>query len=169
MTAQEFNSHLLRIQDGLNYFAYSLTLNREDAKDLVQDTLLKALLNQDKFQEDTNLKAWTYTILKNTFINNYRRTQKAGTIIDNSKDLYYLNTSAGSSHLGMPEAEISVKEITKAINNVEDEQRIPFEMQMQGHKYKEIAEQMDISIGTVKSRIFFCRKKLMNQLKEFQN
>ncbi len=166
MTTKEFNTNLVKLKDGLEYYAYSLTNNREDAHDLVQDTFLKALIYKDKFEENTNLKAWAYTIMRNTFINNYRRAIKSGTIIDKTEDAYYLNTASKSIY-GMPEAEINVKELTKAINDISDEQRIPFEMQHQGYKYKEIAEELNLSIGTVKSRIFFCRKKLINRLQEF--
>ena len=104
--------------------------------------------------------------MRNTFINNYRREIKLATIIDKTEDAYYLNTSSKSMY-GMPESEMSVKELQRAINTIADEQRIPFEMQYQGYKYKEIAEQLNLSIGTVKSRIFFCRKKLINRLKEY--
>ncbi len=168
MTAIEFNNSLIGLKEGLEYFAYSLTSNKEDAKDLVQDTFLKALTNRDKFQENTNLKAWAYTILRNTFINKYRRAQKTGTVMDNTEDLYYMNFM-GKSRYGMPESEISIKEISKIISTIGEDQRIPFEMQNAGYKYKEIAEQMDLSIGTVKSRIFFCRKKLMSQLNDYKN
>ena len=166
MDAVSFNSALIKLKEGLEYYAYSLTNNRDDAKDLVQDTFLKALIYREKFEDNTNLKAWTYTIMRNTFINNYRREIKLATIIDKTEDAYYLNTSSKSMY-GMPESEMSVKELQRAINTIADEQRIPFEMQYQGYKYKEIAEQLNLSIGTVKSRIFFCRKKLINRLKEY--
>lgn len=166
MDAVSFNSALIKLKEGLEYYAYSLTNNRDDAKDLVQDTFLKALIYRDKFEDNTNLKAWTYTIMRNTFINNYRRAVKSATIIDKTEDAYYLNTSTKSNY-GMPEAEMSVKELQHTISTIADEQRIPFEMQYQGYKYKEIAEELNLSIGTVKSRIFFCRKKLINRLKEY--
>ncbi|MBR4301900.1 MAG: RNA polymerase sigma factor [Bacteroidales bacterium] len=166
METSEFNACLIKLKEGLEYYAYSLTNNRDDAKDLVQDTFLKALIYRDKFEDNTNLKAWTYTIMRNTFINNYRRSMKSATIIDQTEDAYYLNTSTKSSY-GMPEAELSVKELKEAIGNISDEQRIPFEMQYKGYKYKEIAKELNLSIGTVKSRIFFCRKKLINRLKEY--
>lgn len=166
METSEFNASLVKLKESLEYYAYSLTNNRDDAKDLVQDTFLKALIYKDKFEDNTNLKAWTYTIMRNTFINNYRRAIKSSTIIDKTEDAYYLNTSSRSIY-GMPESEISVKELNAAIGNISDEQRIPFEMQYKGYKYKEIAEELNLSIGTVKSRIFFCRKKLINRLKEY--
>ena len=76
MDATLFNAALIKLKEGLEYYAYSLTNNRDDAKDLVQDTFLKALIYRDKFEDNTNLKAWTYTIMRNTFINNYRRAVK---------------------------------------------------------------------------------------------
>lgn len=166
METSEFNACLIKLKEGLEYYAYSLTNNKDDAKDLVQDTFLKALIYKDKFEDNTNLKAWTYTIMRNTFINNYRRSLKSATIIDRTEDAYYLNTSSKSSY-GMPESELSVKELNEAIKNISDEQRIPFEMQYKGYKYKEIAEELNLSIGTVKSRIFFCRKKLISRLREY--
>jgi len=168
MTAIEFNHSLLGLKDSLEYFAYSLTMNKEDAKDLVQDTYVKAITYKDKFETNTNLKAWTYTIMKNTFINNYRRNAKANTIIDNTEDLYFLNIPR-KSNLGSPESEIFIKEMQNGINKLETDHRVPFEMHNAGYKYKEIAEELELSIGTVKSRIFFSRKKLMNTLKEFKN
>ena len=76
MTAIEFNSRLLNLVDGLSHFALKLTSDKEDEKDLLQDTMLKALVYKDHFEEDTNMRAWSYTILKNTFINNYRKNAK---------------------------------------------------------------------------------------------
>jgi RNA polymerase sigma-70 factor (ECF subfamily) len=168
MTAIEFNHKLVNLQPNLSYFATMLTSNHEEANDLVQDTFLKAIVNKEKFRPNTNLKAWTYTIMKNTFINNYRRRIKSNTIIDTTEDLYYLNNSRRSGEES-PESKISVKEIIKSIEKLEAEHRKPFEMHFQGYKYKEIADLLDLSIGTVKSRIFFTRKKLMKSLKEYRN
>lgn len=166
MTQIEFDHKLITLYQNLEYYANMLTSNREEAKDLVQDTYLKALANRDKFADDTNLKAWTYTIMKNTFINNYRRHQKANTIIDNTDDLFYLNISHKSEYES-PESKISEKEILRNIAKLDSDQRMPFEMHNNGYKYKEIADQLNISIGTVKSRIFFTRRKLMDNLKEY--
>ncbi len=165
MTAVEFNYKLLGLQKNLKYFAYTLTSNYEDAQDLVQETYLKALTNREKFTANTNLKAWTFTIMKNTFINNYRQNVRNNTILDKTDDLYYLNLPKASS-IGLPDADYSLKEINKTIGKISPEQRLPFEMYNKGYKYKEIAEKLDLSIGTVKSRIFFTRKKLMEALKD---
>jgi len=166
MTQIEFTHKLVSLHESLHYYANILTSNKEEAKDLIQDTYLKALANRDKFADDTNLKAWTYTIMKNTFINNYRRNQKSNTIIDNTEDLFYLNIPR-PSEFASPESDYSSKEIRKSISRLTEDQRVPFEMHNDGFKYKEIADNLNISIGTVKSRIFFTRKKLMDNLKEF--
>ena len=168
MTAIEFNHKVLSLRDNLQYFAYSLTSNHEDANDLIQDTFLKAITHKDKFDPATNLKAWIYTIMKNTFINKYRKETKVNTIIDNTKDLYYLNNSK-PCHTITSDSQYNHAELVKVIDNLQDEHRIPFQMHFQGYKYKEIADQLNLSIGTVKSRIFFSRKKLMEKLKDFQN
>jgi RNA polymerase sigma-70 factor (ECF subfamily) len=163
MTAVEFNHQLTRLNGPLERFAMSLTMNREDAKDLVQETYLKALTYREKFMNDTNLKAWVYTIMKNSFINNYRRSVRENTTFDNTKDLYYLN-SPNQVNDSSPEASLSASEIQAHIDNLEDDLRIPFKMHQEGYKYKEIADEMNLKIGTVKSRIFFGRKKLMDNI-----
>lgn len=168
MTTIEFNYKLTGMQQHLEYFAKKLTSNEDDAQDLLQETFLKALIFKDKFVESTNLKAWLFTIMKNIFINNYRRNMRSKTIIDTTDNLYHLNNSISHTPI-TPESEISEKEIQKEIDGLSDDQRIPFEMHTQGFKYKEIAEELDISIGTVKSRIFFTRKKLMDNLQDFDN
>jgi RNA polymerase sigma-70 factor (ECF subfamily) len=168
MTNVEFNFQLTSLQQQLEYFARKLTNNDDDAMDLLQETYLKALVFRDKFVDKTNLKAWLFTIMKNIFINNYRRNMRSRTIIDTTDNLYHINSSDNISEV-MPDSEIYEKEIQEEIDALSDEQRIPFEMHTQGFKYKEIAEELDISIGTVKSRIFFTRKRLMENLKDFEN
>lgn len=161
MTAIEFNHQLTSLEEALERFAMSLTLNREDARDLVQVTYLKALTYREKFMNDTNLKAWVYTIMKNSFINNYRRSARENTTFDNTKDLYYLNHS-NQGNESSPETTLSADEIQAHIDKLEDDLKIPFKMHYEGYKYKEIADEMNLKIGTVKSRIFFSRKKLMD-------
>ena len=166
MTQYEFNQNLIGMKSNLQRFAMSLTSDRDTALDLVQDTYLKAITYKDKFVDYTNLKAWVFTIMKNTFINNYRRNQKANTIIDSTEDLFYLNIPR-KSDFPSPDSKYSEKEINKSISKLDADQRMPFEMHHQGYKYKEIADHLNISIGTVKSRIFFTRRKLMDTLKDF--
>ena len=163
MTAIEFNHQLTTLGAGLERFALSLTANPDDAKDLVQETYMKAIMNREKFTDFSNLKAWVYTIMKNSFINNYRKSVRQQTTFDNTKDSYHLNNT-GLSHSGNPESLLSAAEISSHIDRLEDEFRIPFQMYQEGYKYKEIAEEMNLNIGTVKSRIFFGRKKLKEQI-----
>ena len=167
MTTKDFNNKLISMEDRLERFALSLTANREEAKDLLQETYLKALSSKDKFIEFTNFEAWAYPIMKNTFINNYRKAVRQNTIVDTTKDLYYLNNSKESS-LVKPDSTVQHEEINKHINNLQDELKVPFLMHTQGFKYKEIAEKLDLKIGTVKSRIFFTRKKLMESLEDYR-
>lgn len=166
MTAIEFNQQLVNQRTSLRNFAYSLTLNSEEAQDLVQETYLKALKYRDKFADATNLKAWLYTIMKNTFINTYRRSVKTRQIITQTEDLSVVRPLRGSNG---PDAEsqINAKQINKAIEALDDDYKIPFTKYYDGFKYKEIADELDLPIGTVKSRIFLARKKLMEELKDF--
>jgi RNA polymerase sigma factor (sigma-70 family) len=166
MTAFEFNTSLIGMKPNLQRFAMSLTADRDDALDLVQDTYLKAITYKEKFVDYTNLKAWVFTIMKNTFINNYRRGVKENTIIDGTQDLYYINQPQDKGFIS-PESSYAENEIKKAIDSLEDEFRIPFRMHIDGFKYKEIAEKLGLKIGTVKSRIFFTRQKLMLMLKDY--
>ncbi|MDE6379119.1 MAG: sigma-70 family RNA polymerase sigma factor [Muribaculaceae bacterium] len=161
-----FRTNLLNLQSNLMSFAYQLTSDREQAADLLQDTTLKALDNEEKFTSDANFKGWVFTIMRNIFINNYRKNVRQATIVDTTDDLYHLNTSQESA-LETPEGSLSVKEITAVINTFDDEFRIPFNMHVAGYKYSEIAEELDLPVGTVKSRIFFARKRLREQLADF--
>src|SRR5208283_21516 len=167
MTAIEFNHQLITLEEKLARFALSLTSNKDDAKDLLQETMLKAITYRDQFVQYTNLKAWTYTIMKNTFINNYRRNVRQNTAFDNTKDLYFLNQNKDTVNVA-PDSAYSTQEITKVIDSLEDEFKVPFKMHTEGFKYKEIAQKLDLKIGTVKSRIFFTRKKLMDALKDYE-
>jgi RNA polymerase sigma-70 factor (ECF subfamily) len=166
MNSPKFKEEVISMYGKLNHFALTLTCNTEEAKDLVQETYLKVLSSEDKYEQDTNLKAWMLTIMRNTFINDYRKRKRINDVMSDNHDF----ASLGYHTLQSPErADIHyhVKEINKHINNIDDDQRIPFEMFLDGYKYKEIADEMDISLGTVKSRIFFTRKKLQNTLSDY--
>jgi RNA polymerase sigma-70 factor (ECF subfamily) len=104
--------------------------------------------------------------MKNTFINNYRRSVRQNTTFDNTKDLYLLNQNKDTSNIS-PDTSYATLEINRVIDNLDDEFRLPFKMHTEGYKYKEIAQKLDLKIGTVKSRIFFTRKKLMDALKDY--
>ena len=167
MNSVLFQQRLLSLQGNLFNFACMLTSNREEAKDLLQDTTLKALDNEEKYIDNVNFKGWVFTIMRNIFINNYRRILRNQTIVDQTEDLYHLNLPQESG-FDSPDSSFTIKEITKAINGFSDEYKIPFSMHLAGFKYHEIAERMDLPLGTVKSRIFFARQRLQELLKDYK-
>ncbi|MDR0794790.1 MAG: RNA polymerase sigma factor, partial [Tannerella sp.] len=164
MEIELFNTQLIALQSYLERFAMSLTSNRDDALDLVQETLLKALLYQDKYQQDTNLNAWVFKIMKNTFINNYRKAIKHETIINGNEYQLLVNNCIAQL---TPESDYSQKELKQNINTLHPDLRIPFQMYADGYKYREIADHLNLNIGTVKSRIFLSRQKLMKILPDY--
>jgi RNA polymerase sigma-70 factor (ECF subfamily) len=144
-------------------FASKLTTDKEDAKDLVQETFLKALKYSDKFENESNFKAWTFTIMKNTFINDYRRLLNRNTYSDQSNEGYSLKHKVASSSYH-PDVVYISKELEKTIESLNDELRLPFKMHHEGFKYREIADTLDLGLGKVKSRIFIARKQLKEKL-----
>jgi len=167
MATSNFRTKLMNLQKNLLSFAFILTANRDDAYDLLQDTTLKALDNEKKYVDNVNFKGWVFTIMRNIFINNYRKVVRSATIIDQTESLYHLNLLQDSG-LETPEGLFAAKEITEAINAFSDDYRIPFTMHVAGYKYIEIAEKMNLPLGTVKSRIFFARQRLQRTLKDYR-
>ncbi|MFM7566679.1 MAG: RNA polymerase sigma factor [Flavobacteriales bacterium] len=166
MSTIEFNDALVGIQSNLFSFALNFTKNREDARDLTQETLLKAINYRTYYTPNTNFKAWVFTIMRNIFINQYRRNTKTRMIFDHSEDLYLFTNHKSAE--GSPMERLGVKEINQKIDGLNDELKTPFKMHFEGFKYKEIADAMKLPIGTIKSRIFIARKRLMDQLPDYQ-
>lgn len=161
-----FTKDLIAVQTELLHFAFKLTANREEAYDLLQETSLKALDNVDKFTPETNFKGWMYTIMRNIFINNYRKTMRDQTYVDQTEGQYHLSKSQESG-FETTEGAYDLKEIRRIVNKLPHDYKIPFAMHVNGFKYREIAEKLSLPLGTVKSRIFFTRQRLQNQLKDF--
>ncbi|MBK9733369.1 MAG: RNA polymerase sigma factor [Chitinophagaceae bacterium] len=166
MSTLEFDTQVEQAAESLYSFAYNLTKDIEDAKDLIQETLYRALLNRDKFRMDTNLKAWLYTIMKNSFINNYRRQAKRQTVTDETENQFYINTLAKTT-VNDGEVKLGMTEIERALADIDESIRVPFLMYFEGYRYHEIAFHLSIPLGTVKSRIFFARKELQRRLRRF--
>ena len=143
-----FKSSVIGMQGDLMSFALKLTTNREEANDLVQDTCCKALDNESKYVENANFRGWMLTIMRNIFINNYRRSARENTIVDTTEDLYYLSQPQDAGY-ETPEGAF-------------------FSMHVAGYKYEEIAAALKMPLGTVKSRIFFTRKRLREILKDYR-
>jgi len=168
MTTIEFQYELISLQKKLMFFAFRLTSDMESAKDLLQETNLKALNYRDKYVNNTSMYAWTYTIMKNTFINEYRYNLNHVNISKSLKgSVFALRTNFDKA--SNPDTIYMSKELETMINSLEYSLRTPFNMFIEGYKYKEIAEYLGVKVGTVKSRIFLARKKLMAQLNEFNN
>jgi len=167
MNSVTFTKELIGVQDELLRFAYKLTADREEANDLLQETSLKALDNEDKYEPQSNFKSWIYTIMRNIFINNYRRIVREQTFVDTSENHYHLNGS-GETYVESAESAYDLKEMHRVVNALPKEYRIPFSMHVAGFKYREIAEKLNLPIGTVKSRIFFTRQRLQRELKDFR-
>lgn len=166
MTALEFTYQVGNFSKILKPFALRLTKDSDDANDLIQDTLVKAYTNRDKYSDGTNLKAWLFTIMKNTFITQYQRMVRRNTFIDTTENLHFINSSESvQSNLALNSF---VKEdLEKALANTDEMYRTPFLMYFEGFKYHEIAEELDLPIGTVKNRIHIARKELKGQLKMY--
>lgn len=162
-----FKSSVIDIQGNLFSFALKLTLNEEEAHDLVQDTMLKALDNESKFVDNANFSGWMMTIMRNIFINNYRKRVRENTVVDATEDLYHLNLSQDSG-VETPDSAYAAGEISSILNGFPADYRNPFSMRIAGYKYEEISERLNMPLGTVKSRIFFTRKRLRELLKDYR-
>jgi RNA polymerase sigma-70 factor (ECF subfamily) len=158
MTAIQFNNRVISMQDKLMNYAKSLTYNEEDARDLLQDSILRALTFRAKFADNTNFNAWMHVIMRNIFINDYRKKTKTVKKDVSMDEVPFL---ASFHHTWeTPEMHHAASDIRKNIDKLDADLKVPFEMHMEGYKYKEIADKLHLPIGTVKSRIFFSRKKL---------
>jgi RNA polymerase sigma factor (sigma-70 family) len=166
MSAKEFNQVLLENADFLKPFAVNLTKDSEAANDLYQETLYKALANQEKYNVGTNIKAWLFTIMRNIFINDYRRKAKQKTVFDNSANDYLINLKQASVS-NAAESSLRMKEITEAVHQLPEIFKTPFRLYFDGYKYQEIADVLAEPLGTVKSRIHFARKLLKERLTRY--
>ena len=167
MGALEFNQLLVSNAEFLKPFAITLTRDSEEAKDLFQETLYRAIANKDKYNVGTNIKAWLYTIMRNIFINNYRRRAKQKTIFDSSPNDYLLNNSQSTVITGNAESNLRIRDIQGAIHGLPEIFRNPFLLYFDGYKYLEVAEILHEPIGTIKSRIHFARKLLKKKISRF--
>ena len=167
MNTKQFQQKLIGLQDNMVSFALILTANREDAYDLTQDTTLKVLDNKDKFSDNINFKGWVLTVMRNIFINNYRKLVRTQTVFDQNANLYNLNV-VGNTGFVSPESLYDLAEISNVIDCLPKDWKIPFSMYVSGYRYDEIAEKLGVPLGTVKSRIYYARKELQLKLKDYQ-
>jgi RNA polymerase sigma-70 factor (ECF subfamily) len=157
---------LEKITQTLRAFALKLTGSEMDAEDLYQDTTMRIITNSEKYLQGTNFKAWAVTIMRNIFINNYRKRVRRNLIIDQTPNNYYINS--GDNSIGNEgESDITFIELMGMVNTLPEDFRKPFMMAYEGYKYEEIAEELGSPLGTIKSRIFFARKKLQKMYADF--
>jgi len=166
MVVADFTQTIISNSEYLKPFAINLTKDNETAKDLLQETMFRALANKEKYNAGTNIKAWLYTIMRNIFINDYRRKAKQNTVLDASSNEFLLNSNQ-LSIANTAESNLKIKEIMQAVHKLPDIFRNPFMLYFDGYKYNEIADLLREPLGTIKSRIHFARKLLKEQLTRF--
>ena len=165
MIAVNFANNLLNIQSELFNMAYNLTSDRNSANDLLQETSLKVLMNQEKYQGQTNFRGWVFTIMKNIFINDFNRAARNRTYVDQTENLYFLNTGVDAEGDSADES-CTLNDIQRMVNALPKDSREIFNLFLAGYRYREIAERLQIPLGTVKSNIFITRQHLQKQLKD---
>jgi len=163
ISSNEFLDNYNQLKDLLFGFAMKLTKNQSDAQDLVQDTTLRAFKNKDKFQQGTNFKAWITTIMRNSFINKYRKNKRKNLVSGPIEDYTY---SIESSELTQSDTGIMAEDLNKIVDSLQENYKVPFMASFRGFKYNEIAERLDIPLGTVKSRINYARKILREKISQ---
>ncbi len=166
MSVTEFNRMLLSQAEFLKPFAITLTRDNEDAKDLIQETLCRALANKEKYNVGTNIKAWLYTIMRNVFINDYRRSLKQPVVFEISPKDFLLNFRRLST-CNDAIANMNIKQIRETIYHLPVVFKNPFLLYFEGYKYGEIADILREPLGTIKSRIHFARKLLKTSISEY--
>lgn len=163
MSTIDFQIKFNTLEDLLFAFAMKLTRNKDNAKDLVQETAFRAYRHRTKFRPGTNFKAWVTTIMRNTFINNYRRKKRRNQVEAPIEDYAYaigyktVSNTANKS--------LMMQELLSIVDQIPNLYSIPFMMHHKGYQYLEIAETLNIPLGTVKSRIYFARRKMRAMIK----
>jgi len=163
MSSQEFENNLIANVDFLKPFAFTLTRDTESAKDLTQETLFRALANKEKYNVGTNIKAWMYTIMRNIFINDYRKKSRQNVVFDHSTNDFLIDNNQGAV-TNLAESKLKLKEIQAAIQRLPEIFKNPFILYYEGYKYNEISTYLQEPLGTVKSRIHFARKLLKEEI-----
>jgi RNA polymerase sigma factor (sigma-70 family) len=168
MSVLNLDNEICKYRSSLEAFAFKFTGDVEDANDLVQDTILKAIRYMHLYKKETNLAGWLYIIMKNTFINNYRYNVRRRAVISSTDNLLMYQTQKNSA-ANVGENKFILKDIHTALATLEPEYSTPFLRYFEGYKYHEIAIEMDIPIGTVKTRIHIARQLLKSQLKMYKS
>lgn len=167
MTTNQFTDLISEYNSSLRSFALKFTRDEDDANDLIQDTMMKAYRYLNRYQDGTNLKGWLYTIMRNTFINNYRKSSRTGDLITQSEELSAAQLSTSSAK-NAAEGAFVLGDIQGALANLAEQYRVPFIRYVEGYKYEEIAAELSIPLGTVKTRIHEARRILSRKLQIYR-
>lgn len=157
MSQMQFEYYFNNNYDALSSFAFKLAKNKMDADDLIQETAVKAYKNFNRFVEGSSFKNWSFTILKNTFLSKYRKRKKMNVV---NLPIDEMEIAINAELPIEDHSAETIKAVTQSIELLSEKSKEPFVMFLEGYRYKEIAESLDIPIGTVKSRIRFARTKL---------
>jgi|SRR5579859_1121009 len=163
MSTIEFNQLLIGNTDKLRPYAITLTRDGEEAKDLLHETMYRALANREKYSEGTNIQAWLSTIMRNIFINSYRRKVREKKIFARDHGDFQRHYYEPATP-NLAESRVGNKEIQAQIESLPEIFRIPFRLYFEGYQYQEIADMMDTALGTIKSRIHLARKFLKERI-----
>jgi len=167
METATFSSMVTAHANQLHAHALNFTRDAEDANDLVQDTLIKALRFKEGFQEGSNFKGWLFVIMRNTFINDYRKNARKNAIITTEEEISSVHLSGSAADNGA-EHKFAMQDIHNALNGLAEAYRMPFVRYVEGYKYHEIAEELEIPLGTVKTHIHQARIALKKKLKLYR-
>jgi len=166
MVAKDFHYNVTDLSANLQGYALNLTKDYQDARDLMQETVYRALKNGDKFSEGTNLKGWLVTIMRNIFINSFHRKARYKAVLEDKISLHGLPISHTVDNSA--EASFVMGDVMNSINELGDIYKVPFLMYYNGYKYQEIAETLHLPVGTIKSRVFYARQKLRGKLASYR-
>ena len=163
MTNQEYSTLFTQNYNKLFKFAKKLTRSEADAKDLLQETAMKAFTNRNQLDNSAKFKSWISTVLYNTYISSFNKKKRRRNLMATngaSKELFFNVSSTSNGAV----ANLAVEDIEKVTSNIGSKSMSTFKLYYKGYSYQEIADKLDISIGTVKSRINFCRTKMKKLL-----
>lgn len=160
----QFEKDIVKFEKDIYRYALSLTKDEDDAKDLVQEVFLRAIIKQDLYKENTNLGAWLTTMTKNVFINLYRDKKKYASkkTIDFEELMKFVSQKQVAYNLGV--SNLSIETIYKIFKEIDDSNIEMFLLMTKGFKYKEIAERFDIPLGTVKFKLSITKKEIRDKL-----
>jgi len=167
MTQYEFSQNISLYSGALRSHALKFTNDLDDANDLLQDTLVKATRFASKFDQGTNIKGWLFVIMRNTFINTYRKHQRHRDHVVQVEEISSVQLG-GSATLNQAESKFAMEDIRNALRKLPEAYSVPFIKYFEGYKYQEIALELDIPVGTVKTHIHQARQLLKKHLKQYK-